>query len=109
MSLTPGAQPDPRFAEPAFAERFARLVSHYWSRDHFLQGGELLAGVDRLTDVPAVLVHGRRDVSGPLDTAWRLHRRWPGSELVVLEDAGHGGDGFPEAMARALDRFAGLG
>jgi hypothetical protein len=25
----------------------------------------------------AVLVHGRRDISSPLDTAWRIHRAWP--------------------------------
>ena len=60
----------------------------------------------RLAGIPAVLVHGRHDVSGPLDTAWAVHRSWPGSELVVLEDAGHGGTGFPEAVTDALDRFA---
>lgn len=106
VSLTPGAGPSARFDDPVFAERFARLVTHYWSHDHFLADGELLAGLGRLAAVPAVLIHGRRDVSGPLDTAWRLHQRWPGSELVVLEDAGHGGHGFAEAMAAALDRFA---
>ena len=55
--------------------------------------------------IPAVLVHGRFDVSGPLDTAWRLHQAWPGSELVVLGDAGHGGAGFAEARTAALDRL----
>jgi proline iminopeptidase len=59
----------------------------------------------RVHGIPAVLVHGRFDVSGPLDTAWRLHRAWPGSELVVLGDAGHGGTGFAEARAAALARL----
>ena len=65
----------------------------------------MLRRVDRLAGVPAVLVHGRLDVSGPLSTAWRLHRAWPGSELVVLEDAGHGGESMTGAMTSALDRF----
>jgi proline iminopeptidase len=56
--------------------------------------------------LPAVLIHGRFDVSSPLDTAWRLHRAWPGSELVVLEDAGHGGGSFPGALVEALQSFA---
>lgn len=55
--------------------------------------------------IPAVLIHGRHDVSGPLDTAWHLHQRWPASRLVVLEDAGHGGTGFSEAIVAAMDSF----
>ncbi len=106
VSLTPGAAPDPRFDDLVFAERFARLVTHYWSHDHFLPDGQLLERTDRLAGIPAVLVHGRLDVSGPLDTARALHARWPGSELVVLEGAGHGGVGMSEAMTAALDRFA---
>lgn len=30
---------------------------------------------------------------------------WPGSELVVLDDAGPGGTGFAEARTAALERF----
>lgn len=78
-----------------------RLVAHH----HFLPDGELLAGMPRLAGIPATLIHGRHDISGPLDTAWTLHRAWPGSELVVLDDAGHGGTGFPKALTTALDRY----
>jgi proline iminopeptidase len=53
-----------------------------------------------------VLVHGRYDVSGPLDTAWALHRAWPSSELVVIGDGGHGGAGMTAAIVEATDRFA---
>jgi len=106
VSLAPGWAPDPRFDDPAFRGTFARLVTHYWSADHFLpDGAGVHPGMARVHGIPAVLAHGRFDVSGPLDTAWRLHRSWPGSELVVLGDAGHGGAGFADARAAALDRF----
>jgi proline iminopeptidase len=96
---------DPRFNDPAFRFLFARLVTHYWSNDCFLTGGEeVLANMPALAGIPAVLIHGRLDVSSPLETAWSLHRAWPGSELVVL-DAGHGGTGFDQARATALERF----
>ena len=108
VSLMPGWEPSLRYEDPQFRLVFARLVTHYWSHGCFLTGGELLTGVHRLAGIPAVLIHGRRDVSGPLDTAWTLHRAWPGSQLVVLDDAGHGGAGFPEAMTAALDGFRGL-
>ncbi len=59
----------------------------------------------RLTDIPAVLIHGRYDVSSPLDTAWQLHRAWPNSKLIVLDDAGHAGGSFTSEIVGALDSF----
>jgi proline iminopeptidase len=46
-------------------------------------------------------------VSGPLDTAWDLHRAWPASRLVVCDGDGHGGAGMTSAMVEALDGFRG--
>ncbi len=54
-----------------------------------------------------MLINGRYDVSGPLITAWQLHKGWSTSELQVLEDAGHGGGtSFHDVSIGALDRFA---
>lgn len=103
VSLLPGWKPSPRYQDPRFRLVFARLVTHYWNHGCFLTDGEIMAGAYRLIDIPTVLIHGRWDISGPLDIAWALHRALPGSRLVVLEDAGHGGTGFPEAMTAALD------
>jgi len=105
VSLAPGWTPDPRYADPAFRMVFARLVTHFWSHGCFLADGEVLAGMPRLTAIPAVLIHGRFDVSGPLGTAWAVHRAWPGSRLIVLEDAGHGGGDFSGELTDALDSF----
>ncbi|GAB3880923.1 hypothetical protein GCM10029964_036130 [Kibdelosporangium lantanae] len=106
MSLAPGAEPFLSVAEPAFQLAFARVVTHYWSNGCFLADGQLLRDIGRLDGIPGVLVHGRYDVSGPLDTAWHLHKAWPGSELVVIEDEGHGGSAMNDALADAIDRFA---
>lgn len=105
VSLLPGWEPNPRYQDPAFRMLFARLVTHYWGSYCFLPDGDQLARIDAVADVPAVLIHGRYDISGPLDTAWHLHRQWPASRLVVLEDAGHGGHGFADAIVDALDSF----
>lgn len=59
-----------------------------------------------LAGVPAVLVHGSYAISSPLDTAWHIHRAWPGSELVIVDDAGHGGGGsFTETLTAAITRL----
>jgi proline iminopeptidase len=102
VSLTPGARPTHGTADPAFRLGFARLVTHYWRHDCFLDDGVLLRDAAYLDGVPGVLICGRWDVSSPLETAWTLAKRWRGSRLVVLDGAGHGGEGFPEAMTEAV-------
>jgi proline iminopeptidase len=107
VSLAPGATPHLRYSDPTFRQVFARLVTHYWSNGCFLDDAPILPAMDRLADIPAVLIHGRYDVSGPLDTAWDLHKAWPASRLVVCEEDGHGGTGMTAAMVDALDGFGG--
>jgi proline iminopeptidase len=105
VSLDPAWQPNPRFEEPVFRMEFARLVTHYWSNAGFLPDGQLQRDMGRLAGIPGVLIGGRQDVSGPVDVAWQLHRHWPGSELVVVEQGGHG-TGSGEALDDAFARFA---
>lgn len=105
VKLMPGWATSERYRDPEFRAVFATLVTHYWSNGCFLEDEQVLRDMDRLAGIPAVLVHGRYDVSGPLDTAWHLHRAWPGSRLVVLEDAGHGGDSMGSELVQALDSF----
>lgn len=105
VSLQPGAAADPRYADAAFRRTFATLVIHYWANAGFRAEPGVLGETDRLRHTPAVLIHGRRDISSPLDTAWQLHRRLPESELVVIDDAGHGGESIADAMTRGIERL----
>ena len=110
VSVHPGHQSDPRYADPVFRLRFARLVTHYWRHAAWLGEGVLLRGAAELAGIPGVLVHGRLDVSGPPDIAWQLARAWPGCELVLVDEAGHGAGelGISEALITATDQFATL-
>jgi len=92
---------------PDSREEFARLVTHYWSNDAFMPGDNaILARLDRIQHIPTTLVHGRRDISGPAVTAWRLHRGLPQSALTIVEDEGHGGPRQSAELTQALDRIA---
>jgi proline iminopeptidase len=88
-------QRDPRWNDARFRVGFARLAAHYWSHDGFCDP-PLLERMDRVRGIPAVLIHGRRDISSPAVTAWELHRRWPDSTLVIDEGDGHGGASMVE-------------
>ena len=105
VSLVPGHAPSRRFLNPDFRLRFARIVTHYWRHAAFLEDDQLLRNVASLTAIPGVLLHGRYDVSSPLETAWQLHRRWPESELRVVDDSGHGYGSVSEHVIATLNQF----
>jgi proline iminopeptidase len=95
-----------RAEPPEFRRCFARLVTHYWSHAAWLEEGELLRGVSRIAHVPAVLIHGRGDVSTPTDTAEAIAARWPAAELVLVDEGHTGGEQTAAAIAAAGERFA---
>jgi proline iminopeptidase len=106
VAVRPDHRPNPRYEDPRFRMCFARLVTHYWKNAGFIDDGVLLRDAYRLSGIPGALIHGRLDVSSPLQAAWELSRVWPDGELVVIDDEGHGGDGINEAVVAATDRFA---
>ena len=106
VSLDPQAKPSARFADPDFRMIFSTLVIHYFANAAFLEGQEILQNMGRITHLPAVLIHGRLDVSGPLQTAWQLHQSWSKSRLVVIESEGHGGTAMANEFAKAIAGFS---
>jgi proline iminopeptidase len=94
---------------PADRLAIVRLCAHYFSHNAWLDDGILLREAGRLAAIPGVLIHGRLDLSSPLDTAWQLARTWPLAELAVIDDSGHqGSDAMTTRIRAALDGFAQL-
>ncbi len=108
-AIVPTSPPSPRFMDKAFRMAFARIVTHYWSHGSWLEEGAVLRDVARLTSIPGVIVQGRLDPGNLSGTPWELACAWPGSELRLIEGAGHGGGdgGMTDALVDAIDRFAG--
>jgi proline iminopeptidase len=107
-SPLPDGRPNPRYDDPRFRMTFARIVTHYFRHGAWLEQDQLLRNAARLAGIPAVLVHGRLDMGGPLDTAWELARAWPDAELRVVETGHAGGQEMTDATLDATDRFARL-
>jgi proline iminopeptidase len=105
VSLDPAAEPHWTLFEPAERLLIATHVVNNWAHTAWLGESGILDRLDVITSLPAVLIHGRLDVSGPLATAWELHRRWPGSRLVVVEDEGHGGRAMIVELEAAYASF----
>jgi proline iminopeptidase len=108
VSLEPNGKPNAYSDRPPAALlAFVRICAHYSAHGAWLEEGVLLRHAGHLAGIPGVLIHGRLDLSGPLDTAWELARAWPDAELVALSDSGHqGSDSMRERKLSALDTFA---
>ncbi|OOG54968.1 prolyl aminopeptidase [Rhodanobacter sp. B05] len=94
--------------EDEFALAFARIECHYFvNGGFFAHDDQLLRNVDRIRNIPAVIVQGRYDVVCPLRSAWDLHRAWPEADLRIVQDAGHSAfePGILHELVEATDRF----
>ncbi|MDQ6922502.1 MAG: prolyl aminopeptidase, partial [Candidatus Dormibacteraeota bacterium] len=107
-SVDPEALPGARWSQPDFQVARARIVTHYFSHDAWLEDGILLREARALAGIPGVMVQGRLDLGAPLLTAWELAQAWPDGELVIVGGAGHSftDPGMSEAVLAATDRFA---
>ncbi|MGE0180886.1 MAG: prolyl aminopeptidase [Parvularculaceae bacterium] len=109
VSLTPSQERIDSFSADAFAVAFARIECHYFVNSGFFrQDDQLLADIDKIRDIPGVIVQGRYDVVTPMKSAWDLHQAWPEAAFVLVGDAGHAASepGIIDALVRATDAFA---
>jgi 3-oxoadipate enol-lactonase len=105
-------RPDPEDREPEiFSRARATLLrtrpEGYAACCAALRDADLTGEVDKIR-LPSLVVGASEDVATPPETARWLHARIPGSELVVLEGAGHVSNlerpaDFGRALARHLD------
>ncbi|HUQ56561.1 prolyl aminopeptidase [Lentzea sp.] len=107
VTLLPRPELVAEFAVPEYALAFARIENHYFVHNGWFEEGQLIRDAARLRDIPGVIVQGRYDMATPAVSAWDLHKAWPGSELVIVPDAGHAYDepGILSALLEATDRF----
>jgi proline iminopeptidase len=86
----------------------AMIGSHYWEHQWFLRPRQLWSDLSRITHLPCALIHGRYDAVAVPRISYELHRAWPGSELYIVERAGHMTSEPPIAAlaTQVLDRLA---
>ena len=94
--------------EPQVAYAMARIEVHYFRNNRYAPEDQLLRQVDRVRHLPATIVQGRYDLLCPPATAIELHRAWPGSRLIMVDDAGHSASepGIRSALVTVMDEIA---
>ncbi len=106
-SLNPDKNLIEHFANTDVALALARIENHYFVNACFLQENQIIANLSRITDIPAIIVHGRHDMVCPLTQAWALNSEWRKAALQIIENAGHAATepGITEALVEAADEM----
>ena len=88
--------------------RQARMELHYAKHDYFIAENQILQNCHKLTEIPVTIIHGRRDLVCPMESAMKLHQALPHAHYVVLPEAGHiaQGSDMIDALVTATDQFA---
>ncbi|WP_347266761.1 prolyl aminopeptidase [Paracoccus sp. (in: a-proteobacteria)] len=85
----------------------SRLFAHYCVHRGFMPPGAILAGIDRIRQIPTAILQGRYDMVTPMASAWKLHQHWPEAGFEIVTLANHAATGaMAEAQRRATDRLA---
>lgn len=96
------------FSDPHTALSLARIECHYFMNQSFLADNPILDNMDKLHEIPGIIVQGRYDVICPMESAWELHKTWPGSILKIIPDAGHAASetGITSELVVVCDQLA---
>ncbi len=109
-TLLPSPETVAAFGEDRLALSLARIEAHYFANRIFLAENALLDNVERIRQIPSVIIQGRYDVVCPIATAEDLHLAWPEADYVVVPDAGHSAmePGIRRALVSAMEKFKNL-
>ena len=110
-TLLPNPELVSAFGDDKRALSLSRIEAHYFVNNIFLPDNSLLANVDRIRGIPAIIVQGRYDAVCPIVSADELARAWPEARYVIVPDAGHSAfePGIARELVAACDQFAQTG
>ena len=88
-SLLPNYETITTDDQKAHALAMARIEAHFFMHECRSPHDSLLHDLDKLREIPTVIIQGRYDVICPIHTAYKIHALWPEADYVVVPDAGH--------------------
>lgn len=97
-----------QFTEDEHADALSRIECHYFvNKGFFERDNWILENIEKIQEIPGIIIQGRYDLVTPFESAWELHQAWPKAEFEVIKDAGHAASepGITDALIRATDFF----
>lgn len=99
------------FSEDRFSYAFARIENHYFYNKAFFDDDNwIINKAYKINNIPGVIVQGRYDMPCPPVSAYELHKAWPESEFIIVEEAGHSASehGITSALIEATNKMGRL-
>lgn len=99
------------FTEADHAISVARIECHYFINHCFIEHNQILRDMEKIQDIPGIIIHGRYDMICPPVNAYKLQQAWPSAELHFIADAGHlasepgNTDALIQATIKMAERF----
>lgn len=90
---TSNLQTDPEvvnhFGDPYNALAMARIESHYFYHQAFIEENQILDACKAIEHLPITIIHGRYDMICPVSQAFELAEQLPNANLIICNHAGH--------------------
>ncbi|MDO6426159.1 prolyl aminopeptidase [Thalassotalea sp. 1_MG-2023] len=86
----------------------AKISQHYFQQKSFIKENYIIENINKISNIPAIVIHGRYDMVCQLQQAYKLVEHWPSARLQILPQAGHSGfeSQTIDAMCKATDVMA---
>lgn len=86
------------------------IETHYAVNRYFIKENQILKNIHRIPKIPAMIIHGRRDLTCTLEASWSMHKALSHSKLIIVPHAGHlaGEPAMIDALVTATDKMAKL-
>lgn len=94
--------------DPHQALCMAKASSHFFANQCYFSPNYLLDNIDKISHIPATIIHGRYDMVCQLTQADKLSRQWENAQLQIIPGAGHSGFEAQtiDAICKATDNMA---
>lgn len=81
---------------------------YYSMHKFFLKPNQILSDMDKIKQIPAIIIHGKYDIVTLPRGAYELHKKWDNSTLWMIHNGGHTSaeSAIASALATAADFFA---
>lgn len=86
----------------------AQIENHYFFHKGFFETDNwILENIDRIQNIPGIIIQGENDHICPWENAADLHQKWPASTFLLVPNAGHASTetGILDALIEATEEF----
>jgi len=67
----------------------AKIFTHYEANNEFIPDGYIVDNMQKIADIPAVIVHGRNDILCPLQNASQVAEKMNACTFIIATSSGH--------------------